>query len=155
MASSIPKSAATRRRGNRQVGARTLMAVDGLKVPALPETREVRRGDETIKLPWREEAREWWWNVWTSPMAPEYDESDFDELLILAVLVDEFWRDPTTTKAAEIRLQRQCFGLTPIDRRRLQWETDRGDEAETRRKQREAKARPRAVGGKDPRKQLA
>jgi hypothetical protein len=28
-----------------------------------------------------------------------------------------------------LRLQRQLYGLTPLDRRRLQWEIERGEEA--------------------------
>jgi hypothetical protein len=34
--------------------------------------------------------------------------------------------------ANEIRLQRQCFGLTPLDRMRLQWETEKADNAKTK-----------------------
>jgi len=84
-------------------------------------------------------------------MAPEYDTSDVHGLVLLAVLVDDFWRDGSRELAAEIRLQRQCYGLTPIDRRRLQWEIDRGEEAEEKRQTRRtapAKAR------KDPRSSL-
>jgi hypothetical protein len=69
-------------------------------------------------------------------MAPEFERSDVHGLYLLAVLVDEFWLEPSQQLAAEIRLQRQCFGLTPIDRRRLQWEIDRGDEALERTAQR-------------------
>lgn len=145
MPSQIPKTAATRRRHSRQPGARTLTAVPGLRVPPLPAHRQ-----------WNDETREWWWNVWTSPMAPEFDESDYDELLMLARLVNRYWAEPEPSKdlLAEIRLQRQCFGLTPIDRRRLQWEMDRGDEAEKRRAAR--RPTPQATSTrKDPRKLLA
>ena len=69
-------------------------------------------------------------------MAREFLDADIHELYILAILVDEFWRNPTKELASEIRLQRQCFGLTPIDRRRLQWEVERGEEAERKTKQR-------------------
>jgi hypothetical protein len=62
-------------------------------------------------------------------MAPEFTESDVHGLLVLAVLVDEFWVDPSKELAAEIRLQRQCFGLSPLDRRRLQWEIERSEQA--------------------------
>lgn len=144
MPSQIPKTSATRRRGNRTVGARTLQAVPGLKVPALPDWRE-----------WNEPTREWWFNLWTSPMAPEYDESDLDELVLLAALYHRFWAEPNEKTASEIRLQRQCFGKTPMDRRRLQWETARAAEAEAEAAKRKAKARPAATTRKDPRKLLA
>jgi hypothetical protein len=63
---------------------------------------------------------------------------DVHGLYILAVLVDAFWSEPSASLAAEIRLQRQCFGLTPIDRRRLQWEIDRGEDASERTRKRRA-----------------
>lgn len=88
-------------------------------------------------------------------MAPEFHESDVHGLLILAVLVDEFWLDPTKELASEIRLQRQCFGLTPMDRRRLQWEIERTDEAQARGTQRRTAAEPKAPAKKDPRAVLA
>jgi len=56
----------------------------------------------------------------------------FEGLFLLAVLVDGFWLKPHWTAAAEIRLQRQCFGLSPMDRRRLQWEIEKVDEAPDR-----------------------
>ncbi len=49
-----------------------------------------------------------------------------------ADLIDDYWGAEGTKKtqlAAEIRLQCQRFGLSPIDRRRLQWEVARGEEA--------------------------
>ena len=62
---------------------------------------------------------------------------------MLAALVDEFWHDPTNAKlAAEIRLQRQCYGLTPIDRRRLQWEIERAEDAQDRGKRRRPAPQP-------------
>jgi len=146
----LPKPAATRARTNRVAGARTLTAVHDRKVrrSPLPKTR-----------PWLPETRAWWRDLWTSPMAPEYDDSDRHGLLALAMLVDDFWAadDPRqrTALAAEIRLQRQCFGLTPIDRRRLQWEIDRGDDADRKTRQRRAADVPRPVStGVDPRAAL-
>jgi hypothetical protein len=50
--------------------------------------------------------------------------------------------------AGEIRLQRLCFGLSPIDRRRLQWDIDRGDEAEAKTAARKV---TRAKPKRDPR----
>jgi hypothetical protein len=112
-------------------------------------TRAVLVADHDIQAPdlpdqadgWHPQTLEWWRDVWASPMAPEYDESDRHGLFMLAVLVDSFWRNPSEKLASEIRLQRQCFGLTPIDRRRLQWEIERTDEAQAKgRQRREAEA---------------
>lgn len=74
----------------------------------------------------------WWADLWCSPMAPEYDVSDRHGLFTLAVLVNDFWaaEKPVVRRdlAAEIRQQSQRFGLSPIDRRRLQWEIEPADD---------------------------
>ena len=62
---------------------------------------------------------------------PRYDDSDRHGLVMLAVLVDSFWTCPVVAERlklmAEIRQQSQRFGLSPMDRRRLQWRSaDRG-----------------------------
>lgn len=92
---------------------------------------------------WHKLTVNWWTDVWSSPMAPEYDTSDLHGLYVLADLVDAYWQEPSpkarASLAGEIRLQRQCFGLTPIDRRRLQWEIERSDEAQDRGTRRRAK----------------
>ena len=144
MPSPIPKPAATRARRNKTSTHRKLEAVHDVEAPKLPTGRK-----------WQKATRDWWRDVWASPMAPEYDDSDVHGLFMLAVLVDQFWLEPSEKAAAEIRLQRQCFGLTPIDRRRMQWEIDRGDQAakktQQRRRDTDGKA-PEVVP--DPRRQL-
>jgi hypothetical protein len=139
-------------------------------MPALPKRNPARRNRSTTratlvadhdveapKLPtrlWHEQTRAWWVDVWASPMAPEYDESDRHGLFALAVLVDDFWctEDAKLRKeiASEIRQQRQCFGLTPIDRRRLQWEIERVDEAQDRGQRRRAASPKPAEQQGDP-----
>src|SRR5262245_12112333 len=126
----------------------------GGHMPAMPKRNPARRNKSTTKatltrdhdvvapeLPdrgtdWDEQTLAWWADVWASPMAPEYDDSDLHGLFALAVLVDSFWLESNprvrASLASEIRLQRQCFGLSPIDRRRLQWEIERTDEAQDR-----------------------
>ncbi|WTW93630.1 hypothetical protein OG216_09685 [Streptomycetaceae bacterium NBC_01309] len=146
----LPKNPATRQRRNKHSTARKLEGLpDGMAVPALPKGRR-----------WRAETKAWWADVWASPMAGEFVDgrADIHGLFVLAVLVDDFWSEPTTALAAEIRLQRQCFGLTPIDRRRLQWEIERGEEATERTRRRRAEPAPAAAasGGQaaDPRSLL-
>lgn len=124
-------------RRNRSTSRATLSLVHDVEAPALPGGKD-----------WHPQTLEWWADIWASPMAPEYDDSDRHGLFALAVLIDDFWvADKPSLRAslsAEIRLQRQCFGLTPIDRRRLQWEIERGDEAEEKtRKRKTAAAAPR------------
>jgi hypothetical protein len=146
----LPKDPSTRARRNKTAGARQLTAVAaGVKVPALPERAEG----------WSEQTQAWWRDTWRSPMAPEYDDSDRHGILMLAYLVEDFFgaEDARTRKdmAAEIRQQSQRFGLSPLDRRRLQWEIDRGDEAEQRTKQRQAAKAPPKPRAVDPRAALA
>jgi len=135
----VPKPAGVRRRQNRVVTAAVLRLPDRPgPAPALPGGRS-----------WRAETLAWWADVWGSPMAGEFVPSDVHGLNLLAVLVDEFWSSPSAGLAAEIRLQRQCFGLTPIDRRRLQWEIDRGESAVEK-----TVVRRRPRSGPDPRSTL-
>ncbi|NLD71647.1 MAG: hypothetical protein GX649_02900 [Chloroflexi bacterium] len=87
------------------------------RAPRLPKRTEGRD--------WHPLTRAWWKDTWGSPMAEEYLDADIHGLFILAELVDAYWYEPSKELAGEIRLQRQCFGLTPVDRRRLQWEVQR------------------------------
>lgn len=139
-----PKPAGQRRRRNTVAGARTLTIVDD--APAPPPLPRHLDHPQTLA---------WWDAIWSSPMAPEFDPSDLHGLYLLADLVNCYWSEDASrgmTKkelAAEIRLQRQCFGLTPIDRRRLQWEIERGDQASEATERRRTSRRPKAT--KDPR----
>lgn len=85
---------------------------------------------------WHRMTRAWWRDVWHSPMASQYVQADIHGLYRLAVLIDQFWSDPTKELAAEIRLQQQAFGLSPIDRRRLEWSIEEVEGANTKRRQR-------------------
>lgn len=117
-----PKNPKTRQRRNKASTATTLSIEAKFKAPALPRTRT-----------WQTLTIAWWKDVWRSPMAPEFLQADVHGLYILADLVDRYWLMPGDTKlASEIRLQRQCFGLTPIDRRRLQWEVERVEQTKSR-----------------------
>lgn len=97
--------------------------------------------------------RRWWKDLWASPMAGEYLRVDTHALFRLAVLIDKFWRQPSKELASEIRLQQQAFGLTPSDRRRLEWTVEKVEEAKDKRdirRSREAKI----IQSGDPRKLL-
>ena len=143
-----PKPAHLRQRRNKKSGAATLPPPEDRKnkAPALqnPDKRKFH------KL-----TRQWWSRVWESPMAGEYLPTDIDGLARLAILIDNYYQNPADKKAkevlGEIRLQEARFGLSPVDRSRLQWEVQRGEEAEKKRKpQRNTpphKADPRGILG--------
>jgi hypothetical protein len=145
----LPKRNPARR--NRTTTKATLVADPSVTAPPLP-AREAG---------WTQQAVDFWADIWASPMAPEYHESDIHGLYVLIGLVDAYWTagNPTAQVkfAAEIRQQRQCFGLTPIDRRRLQWEIARGDEADektTSRRAAKASSAKAPTAAADPRRVL-
>src|SRR3990167_1110514 len=117
----VPKPTHLRQRTNKESTAATF--VDNTPAPEAPPALPKRRGK------WHPAVVDWWSDLWTSPMASEFIKSDTHGLFILAELMHNYWKKPNTTLASEIRLQRQCFGLTPIDRRRLQWTIEKAEEA--------------------------
>lgn len=116
--------------------------------------------DPTPPLPvrpagWNEMTRQWWADVWASPMSNEWHESDVHNLYVCAMLYDDMWQGETATarqKAAqEFRQQRASLGLTPYDRRRLEWTIESADEAKSRGEQRRQSGQPPAPPtGKQP-----
>jgi hypothetical protein len=104
---------------------------------------------------WHPMVRRWWQSVWQSPMASEYVGPDIrGGLHLLAELHQARWETESVTDlvkvASEIRLQEVRFGLSPIDRRRLQWEIDKGEQAEDRIKRRRPTKKENG-GSDDPR----
>jgi hypothetical protein len=121
----LPKPASQRRRRNRASTATTLRALQPVAIPRLP----VKKPHPLTRSFWRE--------LWESPITPELTSVDVSGLLMLAVLVEDFHRADSVIErinvSREIRLRGAEFGLTPISRRRLQWEIARVSEAEARR----------------------
>lgn len=118
-----PKPVGTTQRPPHRRTAATIAVLDPtvkVRTPKLPERQ------------WNAQTLAWWKDIWHSPMASEYLKADHHGLYILAVLVDMFWTEPSEKLAAEINRHRQAFGLTPLDRRRLQWTVQRVEEGEKR-----------------------
>jgi hypothetical protein len=116
-----PKDSSTRARRNKATTKATIQADASIVAPELPPHD------------WHTMTLSWWRALWASPMAPEYDDSDRHGLFKLAMLQNDFWTAETAKErkeaSAEIRLQEQRFGLSPIDRRRLQWEIEKSEAA--------------------------
>jgi hypothetical protein len=74
-------------------------------------------------------------------------------LWLLAELYQRRWTDSPglLTVAAEIRHQEMRFGLSPIDRRRLQWEIEKAEVAEDRTAARRRGRVLAGMAGRDPR----
>lgn len=82
-------------------------------------------------------------------MVSEFLPSDLHRLFVYAETYEQFWRTGDVRHAAELRNQGQYFGLTPLDRRRLQWEIRKVETADRGNPPAESRARvqgdPRAV----------
>lgn len=148
----IPKPPALRQRRNRVTTAAKLpsASTSGTReVPPLPER-------ESRAEVWHPKVMEWWASAWRSPMASEWLDSDVKGgLYRLAELHQKLWTalDTDTFLAVqrEIRLAEVGFGLNPIDRRRLQWEVEKGEAAEEQTKTRRRARTLDAASRKDPR----
>ena len=72
--------------------------------------------------------KRWWRDVWMSPMAAVFLPADRHALERAARLVDHLAVEIDTSASAELRHLEDRFGLTPLARRRLQWEVDQASE---------------------------
>lgn len=152
----VPKPPALRARRNRAVTRATLPTAAEAsenKVPKLPDR-------ESKAERWHPMVTAWWASVWKSPMATEFLAADMTGgLFNLAELYQKRWTTKDTKELigiiAEIRQQEVRFGLSPIDRRRLQWEVEKGEQATERvEKRRKAKDADKLRAGKDPREYM-
>lgn len=122
----LPKHPSTRARRNTTATRAVLRPASNPEIPDLPTYFE-----------WHPAVRDWWLDCWSSPMAPEWTDSDRHVLDLAARMMQTVWAENSspgqrTMAAAEVRhLLREC-GLTPMSRRTLQWEIERGEVAEER-----------------------
>jgi hypothetical protein len=130
-----PKPAHLRQRTNRKAGATVIEAAVGGAIPEL-----MHPGGEA----WHPGTIAAWREFFESPMASQWLPTDITGLVMLAVCYDRFYKTGDIEFLKEIRLQRPHYGLTPLDRSRLQWEVTRGEEAEQKR------AKPAQATGAKP-----
>jgi hypothetical protein len=141
----LPKDLSVRQRTNRTSTRAVLhpLAEDEIEVPPLP----TRLDDDGNEILWSSHLLRYWLRIWSSPMASEFHaQSDIEGLYRLAVLVEQFWRKPSATLNAEIRLYEQQFGLNPLARRRLEWTiagAERATDEQAARAERKASKAPK------------
>lgn len=148
------KDNTVRARANKASTRATLtpLAPEDVVIPHLPIRRDMD-GNETE---WCDETLDWWDEIWASPMAGEWCEADVHGLYRVAVMVDQFWVNPTASRHAEIRQAQQAYGLTPYDRRRLEWTIETAESAKDRGEQRRRSAQmPQPSMDNDPRLHIA
>ncbi len=79
-------------------------------------------------------ARDWWSAVWRSPMAGVFLEADVPALIRAARLVaKEAAGEASASELSELRQLEDRFGLSPLARRRLQWEVEAAAAPEAKR----------------------
>jgi hypothetical protein len=142
-----------------------LLAAANNDIPTLPKHPPRMVGDIEVAVTWHAQTLAWWNDVWTSPMAKEWDVSDVHNVLVVALLFDDIWAadTPKARKEAlsEFRLQRADLGLSPYSRRRLEWTIETASEAKERGEKRRTNGRkpvekPASGAPKvDPRSHLA
>lgn len=142
-----PKPAHLRQRTNRKSTATVLALVEPGAAKAAPEIPNPDARD------WHPLTMKSWKHAWRSPMASQWLETDFDALGRLALLWDEFYKRPNADALKEIRLQSALFGLSPLDRSRLQWEVSRS-ESEALKHERRVETSQKRTGRHDPRHAL-
>ena len=119
-----PKDPAQRQRRNRASTADVLDPTPTKrKAPPLPTTYapEHKNARGRMVRSWHAATLAWWRVIWRSPMASRWLEADIEGLYVIAMLRDQFFRQPTATTASEIRQQETRFGLDVLARRRLDW----------------------------------
>lgn len=132
------------------------------QIPDLPPhpPKFVGEGEDSyeVDVDWHAQTEAWWNDVWTSPMATEWDRSDLHNVVVVALLYDDIWRATTPKERkdalAEYRLQRADLGLSPYSRRRLEWTIETADEAKAKGEQRRSRTAAPATKKKpaaDPR----
>ena len=77
-------------------------------------------------------ARDWWRDVWRSPMAAVYVEADVPALGRACRLVArESLGEASATELGELRQLEDRFGLSPLARRRLMWEIEQASSSDS------------------------
>ena len=83
------------------------------------------------KPAWLAVTRSWWKAIWASPMATAWLPADVPTLVRLARIVELDNRgEASAALLAEARQLEDRFGLSPMARRRLQWEVFKTAEGE-------------------------
>lgn len=113
-----PKEPELRQRRNKATSRAILSAV-----PDMDEPRK-RAPILPVGTDWHAMTRRWWKKVFASPMATEYLDADVEALLRLAVVVNDFWKRPKLATFEAINRAQAMFGLTPMDRKRLEWQIE-------------------------------
>lgn len=145
----LPKNSTIRQRTNKSA-SRAILPAETNPIEDKPRLPGNGKGFHPM-------ARRWWADVWSSPQRHEYLRADLPALFRLVRLVDVFWKGMENGEglavAVEIRLLEREFGLTPLARRRLEWQVVQTEEAIDKREINRGR-RARIINEDDPRDAL-
>jgi hypothetical protein len=106
----VPKPPDARHGHRSKADLARLVVLEGRKV-APPELPKISEFDQRTLD---------WWQAWVdSPQAEQFTATDWQRLLLVARLVDQFVRGPRPALLGEIRLNEAALGATVADRLRL------------------------------------
>ena len=163
------KDPSVRARTNKHSTKATLYAIEAgdVDIPPMPPAGHYvpspfpESSEHYVEPFWYPAVVAWWNDIWSSPMSSEFSDSDMHGLYMGCKQLQESLnpRNKATEQAAFMTKFEQTsrnFGLNPMARRSLQWEIDRGDEANDRTdKRRQAKQQTKpATPAFDPRKSV-
>jgi hypothetical protein len=141
----LPKDPAIRQRRNKPRASASQLP---------PETSPIKRAPSLPDNPlgeWNKLTETWWRDIWSSPQSTEFLRADLGALFRLAILVDMFWKKGNLSVAKEIRVLEREFGLTPLARRRLEWQVVSTEDAKDKHHSRRSQQAITVTGDGDPR----
>lgn len=107
---------------------------------------------------WFPAVKDWWTDIWSSPMSSEFNDSDVHGLYLGCMFFQESLNPlnkmaERMSAATKFEAVVRNYGLNPMARRALQWEIDRGDTADKRTRARKMAERSPVKAVDDPRKE--
>lgn len=143
-----PKHQSLRARRNKPATSKELVVRDEPReVPDLPPRFTIvkskdENGEEVrtrVPAEWHDMAIKLWTEIWESPMAEEFHDSDIGEMERLLALTHRFWETfeggsntGLALMSAEIKQLRKAYGLNPMARRSLDWTIAQTEEARSK-----------------------
>ena len=111
MKGKFPKPAEARHGHRGSENKRLRVVHDGQEPARQPVKRRALHKLRPDGGEWHAMTKRWWSDAWLSPAAPYWTDLDFDGLVMLATIADEFHREPKPAYMAELRLSGERYGL--------------------------------------------
>ena len=127
----------------------------------LPVPPDVQEGDDYFdpEFDWAEPVKQWWHDIWSSPMASEFFDSDIHGLHMACVYLPEglspYYTPSDRLKSlTSFEATIKNFGLTPVSRENLRWAVSQGEQAQNRTNQLRSQASNTPQEGKKSRNEI-